>query len=136
MVFRTSCLRSGCHVERSETSMICGTGLSSQRSEILRFAQNDRGPIRILHHLWARSEERCSCYGVAVITRDTSDAVPCFDFPVDDARRWYATGCKKAFWQIPFVPANRISVLAGEVLLLIHVAKVSPARARHCFQSA
>src|SRR6476469_8584105 len=93
-------------------------------------------PSRISHHLWARNEARYSCYGVAVITRNTSAAGHGFDYPADDARRWYATGCKRASWQIPFAPANRISALAAEVLLLIPVAKVSPAKGRRCFQSA
>src|SRR6478752_8674234 len=93
-------------------------------------------PARTPHHLWARNEARRSCYGAAVITRNTSAAGRGFDYPAADARRWYATGCKRASWQIPFVPANRISAWAAEVLLLIHVAKVSPARGRRCFQSA
>src|SRR6476660_4826537 len=93
-------------------------------------------PTRIPHHQWARNEARYSCYGVAVITRNTSAAGHGFDYPADDVRRWYATGCKRASWQIPFVSANRISAWAAEVLLLIPVAKVSPARGRRCFQSA
>src|SRR6476660_6112725 len=93
-------------------------------------------PIRIPHHRWARSEAHYSCYGAAVITRNTSAAGHGFDYPADGVRRWYATGCKRASWQIPFVSANRISALAAEVLLLIPVAKVSPARGRRCFQSA
>src|SRR3954449_3156839 len=93
-------------------------------------------PPRTPHHLWARNEALCSCYGVAVIARNTSAAGRGFDYPADDARRWYATGCKRASWQIPFAPANRISALAGEVLLLICVAKVSRARERRYFQSA
>src|SRR6266576_3200031 len=93
-------------------------------------------PSRTPHHLWARNEARCSCYGVAVITRNTSAAGHGFDYQAADAPRWYATGCKRVSWQIPFVPANRISARAAEVLLLIPVAKVSPARARRCFRSA
>src|SRR5690349_3410834 len=93
-------------------------------------------PIRIPHHLWVRNEARCSCYDVAVITRNTCASGHGFGYPAAGARRSYATGCKKASWQIPFVPANRISVLVVEVLLLIPVAKVPPARARHCFQLA
>src|SRR5215211_192275 len=93
-------------------------------------------PIRTPHHLWARNEARCSSYGVVVITRNTSGVGHGFGYPAADARRWYATGCKRASWQIPFAPANRISAWAAEVLLLIPVVKVSPARARRCFQSA
>src|SRR5512143_2202422 len=61
------------------------------------------------HPLWARNEGRRSCYGVAVITRNTCDAGRGFGYPVVGARRWYAMGCMKASWQIPFGPANRIS---------------------------
>src|SRR5678815_3556200 len=93
-------------------------------------------PIRTPHHLWARNEAPCSCYGVVVITRNTSVVGHGFDYRADDARRWYAMGYKRVSWQIPFAPANRISALAAEVLLLIPVAKVSPARDRRCFQSA
>src|SRR4030095_876274 len=93
-------------------------------------------PARTPHHLWARNEARCSCYGVAVITRNTSVVGHGFDYPVDDVRRWYARGCKRASWQIPFAPANRISVSATEALQLILVARVSPAKARRCSQSA
>src|SRR4029450_14052910 len=85
-------------------------------------------PARTPHHLWARNEARCSCYGVAVITRNTSDAWRGFDYRAADARRWYAMGCKRASWQIPFVPANRTSALAAEALPLIPAAQVSPAR--------
>src|SRR6476660_392734 len=105
---------------------------SSLRSE----CHYNRAPIRILHHLWARNEARCSCYGGAVITRNTCVGGHGFDYPADDARRWYATGCKRASWQIPFAPANRISAWPTEVLPLIPVAKASPARARRCSQSA
>src|SRR4051812_7181749 len=93
-------------------------------------------PIQTPRHRWARNEARYSCYGVAVITRNTSAAGHDFDYPADDVRRWYATGYKRASWQIPFVPANRISALAAEVLLPIPVVKASPARGRRCFQSA
>src|SRR6476620_6481097 len=96
----------------------------------------NRAPIRTPLHLWARNEARCSCYGGAVITRNTSAVGHGFDYPADDVRRSYATGCKRASWQIPFARANRISAWAAEVLLLIPVAKVSPARGRRCFQSA
>src|SRR5918996_6509911 len=93
-------------------------------------------PARTPHHLWARNEAPCSCYGVAVITRNTSDAWRGFDYPAGDARQWYATGCRRASLQIPFARANRTSALAAEALPLIPAAKVSPATARRCFQSA
>src|SRR5215470_14582523 len=93
-------------------------------------------PTRTPHHLSARNEARCSCYGVAVITRNTSVAWRGFDYPADDARRWYARGCKRVSWQIPFALANRIFVLAAEVLLLIRAVKVSLAKGHRCSQSA
>src|SRR6476646_5378452 len=101
----------------------------------LRMTYN-RAPIRILHHRWARSEARDSCYGAAVITRNTSAAGHGFDYPADGVRRWYATGCKRASWQIAVASAHRISALAAEALLLILVVKASPAKARRCSQSA
>src|SRR5258707_15049833 len=94
---------------------------SSLRSEL----HYNRAPIRTPHHLWARNEARRSCYGAAVITRNKSAVGHGFDYPADDVRRWYATGYKRASWQIPFARANRISALAAEMLLLILVAKVS-----------
>src|SRR5258708_6121271 len=93
-------------------------------------------PARTPHHLLARNEARCSCYGVAVITRNTSAAGHGSDYPAGDARRWYAMGCKRASWQIPIALASRISALAAEVLLLIPAAKVFRARERHYSQSA
>src|ERR1700758_3263846 len=91
---------------------------------------------RRLHHLWARNEARYSCYDVAVITRNTSFVGHGFGYLTDDAQRWYARGCKRASWQIPFAPANRISVSVAEVLLLIRAANLFRARARRCSQSA
>src|ERR1700757_550175 len=93
-------------------------------------------PGRTPHHLWARNEARCSCYGAVVITRNTFDVARGFDCPAGDARRSYAMGCKRASLQTPFAQVNRTSALAAEVLLLIRVAKVFPARARRYSQSA
>src|SRR6476659_428059 len=93
-------------------------------------------PTRTPHHLWARNEARYSCYGVAVITQSTCAAWHGFGYPADDGRRWYAMDCKRASWQTPFVPANRISALEDKGLLLIHAVKVSPARAHRCSQLA
>src|ERR1700757_3429262 len=76
----------------------------------------------------ARNEVRCSCHGVASTTRNTSDAAPCFDYPVGDARQSCATGCKRASLQIPFAPVNRTFALAAVTWPLKRVAKVSPAR--------
>src|SRR5262249_41122553 len=79
---------------------------------------------------------RCSCYGVAVITRNTFAAGRGFGYPAGDARRWYAMGCRRASLKIPFARVSQTSALAAEVLLLIRVARVSPAKARRCSQSA
>src|SRR5215472_8767328 len=93
-------------------------------------------PARRPHHRWARNEARYSCYGVAVITRNTFAAARGFDYPAVDARKWYARGCKRVSLQIPFALANRSSALAAATLPLIRAAKASWARARRCFRSA
>src|SRR5689334_14068823 len=93
-------------------------------------------PAGIPHHPWVRNEGRGSCCGVTGITRNTSAVVHGFDYPEDDARRLYAMGCKRASSQTPFAPVRRISVSAAELLLLILVAKVSPAKAHHCSRLA
>src|SRR5207249_981230 len=82
------------------------------------------------------NEAACSCYVEASITRDTSAAGLGFDYPEDDARRWYARGYSRASWRIPFGPANRTSVSAAAPLPLKQVAKVSPAKALRCSRSA
>ena len=52
-------------------------------------------------------------HAAAWTVRNTSAAGRGFDYPADDARRWCAMGYRKAFWRIPFAPANRTSVWAA-----------------------
>src|SRR5215469_10230777 len=87
-------------------------------------------PAKKPHHQWVHNEGHCSCYGVAVITRNTSAVGHGFDYRADGARRSYAMGCKRASLRTPFAPANRIFVLAAEALPLKREAKASPAKAR------